>query len=325
MIMAREKNCDILSCPCKNLKISTTCWTAAEQGDYDVIVRRIEANRSLINKFDTYGYSSLHYAAQHNHLKIVKYLIANGANVNANLCGATPLHRAGKFCILLIIYYDFCLEAFNGHYDSCGLLIDNGADLNCQDSSFGDFNTPLQKSLYQLIVKIEEGETQEIINNYKKTVSLLLSKGVDVNIKNSSNHTSNNFLDYYNLSEDNILSFSHDDIQFLLQQRDGQHFEGVIIQNDNNNDLKEQPEEVVYCQFIDNEYNKKYNNNNTFNNNTINNNINNNNENRGKGSLCSICFLEKLSFVKTSNNNLVCTSCSRKYIIGMINNNNNNL
>ena len=66
------------------------------------MIRRIEANKSLINKFDPYGYSPLHYAAQHNHLKIVNYLLINGAKVNANSCGATPLHRAGLWFIVIV-------------------------------------------------------------------------------------------------------------------------------------------------------------------------------------------------------------------------------
>ena len=93
--MDSNKSCDVISCPCKNYSITSSCWTAAEQGDYASLTKRVNSNKFLINKFDTYGYSPLHYASQHDHLNIVTFLLQSGANPDANKCGATPLHRAG--------------------------------------------------------------------------------------------------------------------------------------------------------------------------------------------------------------------------------------
>ena len=50
---------------------------------------------NLVNLADKYGYTTLHYAAQNDHISIVKFLLDLNADSNASLCGATPLHRAG--------------------------------------------------------------------------------------------------------------------------------------------------------------------------------------------------------------------------------------
>jgi hypothetical protein len=117
-------------CPCKQLTAATSVWTAAETNDLASLISRIDSNNSLASKFDAYGYTALHYAAQQNHIKIVIYLLSKGCPPDANSCGATPLHRA----------------AYTGSVESCKLLLEAGADPNAIDSSFKDMGSPLHKA-----------------------------------------------------------------------------------------------------------------------------------------------------------------------------------
>ena len=50
-----------------------------------------------VDEKDSYGETSLHYAADKGHKEIVELLIANGADVNAKLIyGTTPLDSTDK-------------------------------------------------------------------------------------------------------------------------------------------------------------------------------------------------------------------------------------
>lgn len=97
------------TCPCKLITRSTSIWTAAKDGDYNEVIRRVDLNPTLVNSCDKYGYSALHYAAQGNHEPIVTFLLSKGANPNANSCGVTPLIRAGNFnnCVHLLLSFQF--------------------------------------------------------------------------------------------------------------------------------------------------------------------------------------------------------------------------
>lgn len=117
-------------CPCKLMTSSSSIWTAAETNDYNTVCSRINSNSALTSKFDAYGYTALHYAAQHNHVKIVIFLLSKGCPPDASSCGATPLHRA----------------SYSGSLESCELLLKAGADVNAIDSSYRDMGSPLHKA-----------------------------------------------------------------------------------------------------------------------------------------------------------------------------------
>ena len=122
---------DSTGCTCRTINLGRiSLFTASEYGLFDTVKDVVDADISKANACDSYGYSALHYAAQHGHEKIVAYLITKRANVDAALCGATPLHRA----------------AASNAVECCRLLINAGADVNKRDESFKDLKTPLMKA-----------------------------------------------------------------------------------------------------------------------------------------------------------------------------------
>ena len=117
-------------CPCKMQSASSSIWTAAETNDFESLSKRIASNATLIDKLDAYGYTTLHYAAQQNHVRVVRFLLEKGCPPDANGCGATPLHRA----------------AYSGSLESCELLLKAGANPNATDSSYNDMGSCLHKA-----------------------------------------------------------------------------------------------------------------------------------------------------------------------------------
>jgi thiamine pyrophosphate-dependent acetolactate synthase large subunit-like protein len=147
------------------MKPSSSIWTAAQTNDIDSITTRIEQNASLASKLDAYGYSALHYAAQHNHIQIVQLLLTKGCPADANSCGATPLHRA----------------SYAGSTEACRLLLVAGADVNSIDTSFNDHGTPLHKAYsgaHVEVVKLllQHGADPLLLDAAGKTPEQLLKK-----------------------------------------------------------------------------------------------------------------------------------------------------
>jgi ankyrin repeat protein len=110
--------------------LNSSIWTAAQINDYPRVQAIGDTDSERLRRYDKYGYSSLHYAAQGNHVAIVKYLLSKHVAVDGNACGATPLHRA----------------AAAGSYEACKLLVSHGANVDAKDSSFGDNLTPIEKA-----------------------------------------------------------------------------------------------------------------------------------------------------------------------------------
>lgn len=128
---------------CQHLEMRNSIFTLAELGQLEKLKstlaqKQIEplssGARLWFSKFDFYGYSCLHYAAQSNRKEVVMYLLKQRVAVDGNKCGATPLHRA----------------AYAGHVDICKLLLEAKANVNAQDQSFEDRRTPLHKAASQV-------------------------------------------------------------------------------------------------------------------------------------------------------------------------------
>jgi ankyrin repeat protein len=115
---------------------------ASIRGDLDkvkVILNDVQAN---VNAQDSYGRTPLIRASKKGHLEVVKYLLANGANVNANSDDA--LRSASNRGHLEVVRYlvehganvnalddDPLAEASdNGHLEVVKYLVENGANVN---------------------------------------------------------------------------------------------------------------------------------------------------------------------------------------------------
>jgi hypothetical protein len=108
-----------------------------------------------INMPDHCG-APIYSAARGGHINIVRFLIENGANVNAkSYDGKTPLHGAAE----------------NMNKDIALLLLEKGADINAKERNGW---TPLN---------------QAIRNYHKDAAALLIEKGADVNVKDVNGMT----------------------------------------------------------------------------------------------------------------------------------------
>jgi ankyrin repeat protein len=110
------------------------CYTWEERTDIEVVAHFVAINAES--------------------LELVKFLIANGADVNAKgLCGDTPLHYAAKF----------------GNIELVKFLVSKGAGINVND----DYdNTPLHGA-----------------SGSDKVFKFLVANGADVNAKNKDGKT----------------------------------------------------------------------------------------------------------------------------------------
>ena len=102
-------------------------WSAVAQGNLEAVRRHVAAGADIDATFVAPGIpgsgaTPLHLAVYCNHKEIAEYLIAKGANLNAESrdeYGGTPLHWAAAL----------------GRFELAILLIESGADVNAADKS----------------------------------------------------------------------------------------------------------------------------------------------------------------------------------------------
>ena len=145
------------------------------------LVKYLLKNGYNINKYDSCGYTALIYAIRNINIKIVKYLIDNGANIHFETRFEDfPIHHACDIGNLKILY----------------LLLENNKDININDID-ETANTPLMiccKNGYYDCIKylIYKGADMRypnyhetpiistIENEYFNCTKLLLSNGVSI-------------------------------------------------------------------------------------------------------------------------------------------------
>ena len=123
---------------------------SARQGEVGYIIQHINAGTDVNEVNNSNGQIALHYASTHNHIPIIKILIANSSNVNSkDKIGMTPLH----------------LTALGGHKEATKIIIYSGALLNLVNI-YGE--TPLDATLKNfeidsLNVKLNKKEIAELL------------------------------------------------------------------------------------------------------------------------------------------------------------------
>ena len=88
------------------------------------VISILSAHQNLINaKIGPYNETPLHMAAEAGNIDIIRYLIDNGANVNALNASGSPLHYISK-----------CSNKANA-FDCFRYLVEHGADINAREVS----------------------------------------------------------------------------------------------------------------------------------------------------------------------------------------------
>ncbi|KAJ1663820.1 hypothetical protein IW140_004588 [Coemansia sp. RSA 1813] len=91
-------------------KQQSNIWVAASDGNLARVKEIVESDKQQVNAKDENGYTPLHAASSWKHTDLLKYLIANGGDVNiVDADGDTPLH--------------ICEDV-----ECAQILLDNGAD-----------------------------------------------------------------------------------------------------------------------------------------------------------------------------------------------------
>ena len=114
---------------------------------------------------DNHGTEAMHEAARKGHVDAMRWLQAQGADVNArNDNGNTPMHRA----------------AYNGHVDAMRWLQAQGADVNARNKKYGD--TPMHDAAW---------------NGHVDAMRWLQAKGADVNARRNDGDTPMHYAAYF--------------------------------------------------------------------------------------------------------------------------------
>jgi ankyrin repeat protein len=174
---------------------------AARKGDKKAVIALLKQNPDLVSSRDSLGYTPLDLAAKCDQPEIVGLLLANGADVNAqvkvwNITNHGLEQHSGESPLTL------ALQSFH-HREVVEMLLAHGADVNVELSN-GD--TPLSIAIdenlpYDAQVLLANGANPDyaivngqtavhmaVLQHKIKILKILLDYGADPNIKDMAQH-----------------------------------------------------------------------------------------------------------------------------------------
>ncbi|CAF24338.1 ankyrin repeat domain-containing protein [Candidatus Protochlamydia amoebophila] len=196
-LLSQLKVCDIFTA-CQLNDDQFLEQNLAKLGTWNLFTRPC-SKEAFVNQVHASGFTPLHSACYHNHLKIVKILLKNGANVAAlDRYQYQPIHWAAKKGAYSVVKYlldridrdnkkglvnargeygrtPLHMSVFNGRVQTTQLLIEEGADINAQAGLDEHLLTPLHYSVIQGNVKMVK-----ILTSYDE---------LDVCVKDSKGYT----------------------------------------------------------------------------------------------------------------------------------------
>lgn len=155
----------------ETMKAEPVVYQAARDGELGPIIMEIENGFPTIGSLDTKnskGHSLLMLAAYNNQIKLTKFLITKGADVNS-------LDNAGNSILMG--------AAFKGYADVCQVLLDSNADAtfkNFQGQSALDFAHMFGRTEVAQLLSIKTSEKYQPIKGFFKSwfgLTTNLSKG----------------------------------------------------------------------------------------------------------------------------------------------------
>jgi len=154
-----------------------------------------DIDQAFLNQIDENGYTLLHYAALLGQIKMVRYLIDNGADVNISTVAATGEHKDIKYPEMTAL--DIVVDK-QSHVDLAILLFEAGANVSPAENGKSHLIHVVAKNgllnhIQTLIerdpelVHVKDGLNQTPLlwaasRGHHEVVAFLITKGADVNL-----------------------------------------------------------------------------------------------------------------------------------------------